>query len=454
MTQFNSRRTSLRAGALAILALASCRSGYEPKPLAEAEMLARLDAPVEPSRAAPVAGERLAITLEQAQANAIARHPALRRLRSERGLVDAADVRADSSPDPELSASLLWITPQAVLGGIASLRWELLPPGTTDARRGLAGALGESFDARLAGEEWRVAAEARVAWLELAARELEVEIAEERAAATAATREFAARMLERGAATNVEASVVDLEAAEAERDRTAASGALSTARARLARAAAIPPAYEVRTSAEGDPLAPVAPRVPEGEADPLLLRRLPEVQDARSRYLVAERELELACLGSLPRFSVGPDAERDADSTKFGGGGSVVLPITDANQAAIAEATARRDMAAREVEVGLFEARGRLLQAREEEAAASRALAVHEGRVAPASEAALLAAERASDAGAADLMAVLVARQRALEAKQAGIALRAAHAVAVARVEAAFGPEPAPPAVAERGGAR
>lgn len=440
---------------LGLCTLGACASAYRPKPLSEPEILARLDEPVPnatpsvPSRGDAVLG----ITLEQAQALAIARHPTLRRLRAERGVVDAADVHAESSPDPELSASLLWITPQGLLGGLASLRWEILAPGTEAARRGLAGALRESFDARLAAEEWRVAAEARVAWLELAAREREAEIAEQRLAASNATWEFAGRMLDRGATTTVETTVVDLEAAEAERDRTTADGALRSAVARLATAAALPPGSRIRTSADEDPLRPIDPLVPAGEPDLLLRERLPEIRDARSRYVIAERELELACLGGLARFSVGPDAERDTDSTKIGAGGTVVLPVTDANRAAIVEATARREIAARELEIGLFEARARLSQAREEETATARALAVHENRVAPAAEAALASAEKASDAGAADLMAVLLARQHALQARQAGVELGAAHAVAVARLEAAFGPEPPSKSSAERGGA-
>jgi outer membrane protein TolC len=153
---------------------------------------------------------------------------------------------------------------------------------------------------------------------------------------------------------------------------------------------------------------------------------------------------------------VGPDAERDADSTKLGAGGSVVLPVSDANRAAIVEATARREITGRDLELDLFAARARLARAREEEDATARALAAHESQVAPAVAAALDAAEKAASAGASDFLPVLLARQRALQASQARIGLRAAHAAAVAHLEAAFGPDPLPAAadLARNGGGR
>lgn len=444
---------------LLLLLCAACASHYRPEPLRTDEALRQLGAPIQLPEIPPQPAARelnfdravpqpeaadVSLSLEQTQALAILRHPSLRRMRAERGLADAADVRAETRPDPEISLTPLWIVPQAMLGGAASLRWELLPSGTRDARRGLAGALRASIDAEVAAREWKVAQDARVAWLELARAERAVELAERRLALARETRDFAQRMLDRGATTAVEASVIELENTESERDAAAARADLPVARSRLVEAAGLPLGTVVHPRADADPLAPLEPRTPDGDPDHALLARLPELRAAYSRYLVAERELEIAELGGKPRVSVGPDIQREADSTLIGGGVTFTLPISDANRAAIAEAKAHREIVGREFEERLFEARSELARARSEEDGAARTLAIQEQRVSPSAEAALKTAESAVQAGASDLLALQLARQRALEAQQAGLAARASHAIAVARLEAAFGPEPPP----------
>lgn len=388
--------------------------------------------------------ETVRLRLEQAQSLAILRHPRLARLRAAHGLADAADVRARTRPDPELSLTELWIVPEAVLGVVASLRWELLPVGTQDARHGLAAALRQSVDARIASEEWRLAQDVRIAWLQVARDERALALAERARSLANDTREFGHSMLERGATTEVETSILDVELAEAEREIVARRGALDAHRQGLAEAIGLPPGVRVDPLADSDPLEPLEARIPPGEPDTLILERLPELREARASYLLAERELEAAHLGALAKVSVGPDAQHDATSTYLGGGLTTTLPISDKNRAGILEAETRRAQAGLAFTEALFTARAALAKARAEEDAAARALAIHETRVAPRAAEALSAAERASSAGAVDLITVLLARQRALRAERDGLDLRAAHAIAVAALEAAFGPEPDP----------
>jgi outer membrane protein TolC len=436
------RRSALFALALLALPFAfGCRSAYEPEPLNEAAAVSHLDRPLE----SVAVVEPVSLTLPQAQAISILRHPRLERLRAERGFADAADIRVDVRPDPELSLTALWILPDDVLGGVASLSWDLLPSGTRDARRGLAGSLRGTIDARIAAEEWRVAQAARIAWLEVARDQRAIALAERAEMLARETRDFGRSMLERGAATGTDVAVLELALGEAEGDLVARRGALVLSRGRLATALGLPSGQILEPLAEGDPLEPLVARVPEGTDDALLLARLPELRESRADYALAERELEIAHLGALPQLSLGPDAERDSDSTSFGGGGSVTIPIHDGNRVGIAEATTRRRIASLAFEEALFAARAALAQARAAEAAAARSLAVHESSVAPLAEAALDAAQRAIEAGAADLLTLLLARQRALEAQRAELDLRAALAIAAAQLEAAFGPEPAAP---------
>ncbi len=421
------------AGLLSLLT--GCASSYRPEPLEPRKILEQLNAV--PEGAVP-------LSLAQAQALAVLRHPTLRKLRAERGMADAAEIRAELSPDPELSISPFWIVPQQVLGAVASLRWELLPPGSKEARRGLAGALRKSIDSQVAAAEWHLAQEARTVWLDLVRAQRAVDLAERARALSLEARDFGRAMLERGVARDVDVAVLDLDLSETERDLVAAKAAVKTARERLAQALGLPPGSAVEVSPDQDPFAPLDANVPAGNQDELLLQRLPELAEARSRYLLAEKELELAHLGALPKVSLGPDVQRDADSTFLGGGATISIPSTDANRAGIAEAKTRREVAARSFEEVLFEARAAVTKARAEEEAASQTLAFHESTVAPRAKETLDAAKRAVDAGVADLLTLLLARERALRAERTKLELRASRAVAVARLESAFGPEPPP----------
>jgi len=331
-----------------------------------------------------------------------------------------------------------------VLGGVAALRWELLPSGTREARRGLAGSLRASIDAHVAAEEWRVAQAVRVAWLEVARDERAIALAERSAALARDTRDFGRSMLEQGAATETEHAVLDLALGEADREVVVRRGALAASRVRLAECLGLPSNLVIQPLADGDPLEPAEADAPSGATDELLLARLPDLREARASYDLAERELELAHLAALPAIAVGADAQRDADSTFLGGGGSITLPIHDGNRGGIAEAKTRRRIAALAFQETLFQARAAVADARAGEETAASSLAVHERTVIPLANAALGAAQRAVDAGAADLLTLLLARQRALEAERMTLDLRAAHAIAAARLEAAFGPDPDP----------
>ncbi|HKE01731.1 MAG TPA: TolC family protein, partial [Planctomycetota bacterium] len=324
------------------------------------------------------------------------------------------------------------------------LWWELLPPGSRDARRGLAGAIRAATDAEIAAAEWAVAADARTSWIELARAERAVDLADRAEDLAEETRSFGRSMLDRGAATEPEVAVLELDVATAHRDAAAARGARSIARERLATAAGLPAGTRPRTVADADPLEPLPPIVPPGDDDDLLLARMPRLAELRARYDEAERELELAHLGALLRTSIGPEVQRDATSTYLGGGATVTIPWTDANRGAIAESEARRGAAARSFEEELYAAQTALTAARADVDAAARALEIHRREVEPAAREALASSERALELGAADLLTTLLARERALRSARASLDLRAAHAIAVARLEAAYGPEPLP----------
>ncbi len=415
------------------LLVSACTTAYRAETLEPQKVLEALNS-------LPPGG--LKFSLSQAQALAVLQHPSLRKLRAERGFVEAAEIRVDLRPDPELSLSPLWIIPEATLGAVASLRWEIFPSGTKEARRGLAASLHDSVDAKIAEAEWRIAQETRIAWLELLRAENVVNFSEQALALSQEARDFGRSMLEQGVARDVDVAVLELDFAEAERELITAKAMVKTLQEHLAESMGLAPGSTLEITAEQNPFETSEAKLPEGNTDDSLIQRLPQLREAYSQYLLAEKELELAYLGALPKLSIGPDTQRDADNTFLGAGASITIPSTDANRVGIAEAKTRREIAAKNYEGILFESRAALAKARSEEQASSQAFHHHESTVAPRAKQTLEAADRAVNAGVSDLLSLLLARERALRAERVGLELRASHAIAIANLEAAFGPEP------------
>lgn len=413
--------------------VSSCASSYRSAPLEESHVLASLKEPLTLPDG---------LTLAQLQAHAVLRHPALLQLRAERGLADAAQIRSETVPDPELSLSPFWIVPEAALGLVASLRWELLPPGSAASKRGLAAALRESIDAGVASAEWEIAQSVRIAWIENMRAVRNLALSQRAFSLSSESRDFARKMVEQGVARGVDLALLDLGVAEAQRELVFAQEEHSLTQRRLAQVAGLPVETVWGSLSPEIPWEMETSQIPAGDEDEAMLARLPKLRETRAQYAIAERELEIAHLGASPRLALGPEFQKDDSSRFFGYGGAISIPIHDANRGGIAEARARREIAGKKFEHELFEARSRLARARAEEKAASAALSVHESAVIPRVREALAAAERAVEAGAVDLLVLLLARERAIQSERKELELRAARSLAIARLEAAFGPEP------------
>lgn len=384
------------------------------------------------------------LSMEAAQVLAILRHPRLAALRTARGFADAADIRADATPDIVLELTAAWTIPDAILAGIASLRWEILTPGTHDARLGLSAAMRRRISSDLEAEEWAVACQARTAWIELAAADRALEAAKRFAEFTREAKVLGDTMVRAGVATEMQLASLELDASSAEQGVAVAEAEIRASRERLSSAVGLPPQTAVRIQSDIDPLTPFEPLIPDGEPAQWLLTRRPELRGARHAYEVAERQLELACLASNIRYQVGPDVFTDTDSYYFGGGVSVIVPSSAKNRADVLDAETRRDQARAEFEERYFTARSRFEIARAEAVAAGSALLLHEGQVMPRARNLLEHSQHALAAGAADLWSVFEARRLAMGAERDAVKLRARYAIAVAELEQTIGPNPPP----------
>jgi outer membrane protein TolC len=380
------------------------------------------------------------LTVEGAQTLAILYHPKLDEARAARGFARAARIRAEISPDPTLYLTALWTIPEQIFVGLASLRWELLPSGTGDARLRLAAELSSKIDDEIAEAEWDAANDARLAWLELVAAEARSAVLSRLAETASRLEAHGDRMLAAGVAVASLTSLLQLDHARIRNELTVNEGRTNEARILLAAAAGLPPGTRVTVDMSTEPLAPFRALIPEGNLDAVLLERRPELRASLHAYRMAEHELEIACLFSGIIYSVGPDVLEDAASWYVGGGVNLKLPLTDGNRAAIAEAEAVRNRERAAFAAKFFAARAALAAARAEYAAAANALLTFEERVLPRARQVEDTNRRALAAGSADLLTAIQAQDRALRAELESLDRRVRHAVAVARLEFALGP--------------
>lgn len=430
---------------LALLAIAACRTQYNSVPLDEAGILTKLDtfAPSPSTRAGRIPDE-LFVTLEEAQLITIYQHPALWHLRASRGLATAADLWADERPNPKLTITPLWAIPDSVLAGVASLQWELLPNGVRDARRGLAASLRNLTDATVAGAEWSFASATRIAWLEYAYSLREVETARDALMLANELLLFIQKREENTMATRAELDMARADLAVAKSNFHAAGAASKDCEQRLAVAMGLPPYCIITLNGAPGPLQELKPRIPAGDEDFLLLSRLPGLAEKRARYEMAERELELACRDAGSSVGMGPAAERDSTTTYLGASVEITIPLRSRPMSEIYKKRTEREMAALGFAQELAAARANVMMARTQMNSAKRALDEYNFEVLPMARRAFETIQLAVDQGSSDLSQYFLARERLQKAATEQSRREAAHALAVARLEIAFGPDRQP----------
>ncbi len=272
-------------------------------------------------------------------------NPAMETARARVAEAEAATVTAGARPNPTLS----------IAPGIPSpylFNLEFAAPVETAGKRGYRMQSARSLDqaARydLADSAWRVRSGVRAALLNclLAARGLESMHSEE---------EFRAEQVrlldQRLAVGEIPRPEVDTARIELSRIRSsiaAAEGQLSESRAALAASIGLPGAALEGvvfswTDLESPPSAEsLSPATIKREA---VLNRL-DVRRALAQYAAAEADLQLEIAKQYPDVQIGPGYTYEEGNSFFTIGFSATLPIFNRNQGPIAEAEARRKVAA------------------------------------------------------------------------------------------------------------
>lgn len=322
-------------GAVVALLLPGCQS-YEAAPIDWAAEAAAW----QPPEAAPV------MTLAEAQALALRANPTMNRARLAVAHSEAAIRVAGLWQDPTLSADLsrtLASVAEPYLMGTA-LSFTLPLSGTPAAEARAAEAYAAGDRAELVAQEHalrRAVAEAAVRWA----------AAERRLTAREAAESDLVKRAEAQLARLAAAGEAPRQAwVAAEQRRQARTLALKQARAAVAQARSdfaallgLPPEAAERLPLPADAWRDLPAALPPWQP-PLAWVAHPRVQAALARLAATEAELEVEIRRQYPDLEIGPTFEREEGENRLGFGFSLPLPLWNRNRAAIASATAQRDL--------------------------------------------------------------------------------------------------------------
>jgi cobalt-zinc-cadmium efflux system outer membrane protein len=434
-----SRRSCLPAAAL----LAACHS-YEPLAFDAGAELAAFAARLPTADQLAATGRDASgvdvadgVDLREARVIAMCFHPDCRRARAEVRTNTAERDHAATLPDPELSADVAKIledVPHQWLAG-ASLGFTLPWNGRLGLQRELAQArldereLAAVFTERAA---MNAATDAFVRWSVAVARAASLD------ELCARLRELTAitdRLAGVGALTNPAARAFTLELAARELELQAAQDAAASGELELKRRLGLHPGAAVSFVAQ-TALAPLLDDPGERSAR---LRTSAGVLPAALALAVAERELELAVRRQWPDLVIAPGWQEEDAQPRGVLGISLPLPLFAGNDAAIARATAARQVAAETLRGALEQATQQLAAAELQWVQASRRNRAITERLVPLAQQQVDDARRFAELGQLEPLLVLDALARVHDARMQQLDAALAEAVAVVALDTTWG---------------
>lgn len=398
-----------------------------------------------PSEAFPTIAD--GVQRDEARWVALLLNPDLAVARLEAGIAGASAENAGLLDDPSLNGSVGRVLESTATPWLLSASIGITLP--------LSGRLG--LEADLADERFVLArtearlAEARAlddidrAWVRWSASTLRAEIVEDLLLALTDLESIAQRLSDAGALTRIEARVFTMErlsrAAESIRIRAeVATGALE-----LLRSMGLPPTSKLRLI----PSLAVPDLIEDDAARRERLLGGRTVLRAERQHQVAERELELEVAEQWPDLTLYPGWQDEDGQPRGVLGFSLPLPLWNANARAIAEARARRLVAAQVMRSALERSMQDLAQSDVRVDAAREQRRLVERELIASAEEQLARGRALADLGQLDVLLILDAVLRVYEAQS--LALDAAVAESLATIErnALYWPEVKVPEVKE-----
>lgn len=385
------------------------------------------------------------LSIDESAGLAITLNPEIRAFRMGRGIAEGQLIEAGLLPNPEIDTT--WLTPPVgpvQIAGEANALFDLSEALITRGpRKDRARTRMEQVAWEVADKEWRLANETRQAFLGLVYEDEAISLNEKQKEISNKTLSVLKARHARGAASELDVLVAETELANLERQAKQLEGARKLAMQGLNRSIGLPPNHDTRLQKDEKPLAYTPPQ---GEVEQLaeeLRSRRFDLVAAEKDYLVAERDLQIACRKQFPRVSLGPtyeggDGERNG---RWGLGLAFEIPFFNRNQGEIVVRTAEREQKRRSYEANLQSARAEFHAAWTGMATLDAELKVFFAEVAPRLERSLELMGKAFDKGDVDILQVLLLQEKALQSQREILErLREFHRARI-EVEGSLGPK-------------
>ncbi len=384
------------------------------------------------------------LSSEEAAGLAVVLSPALRAVRLKAGIAEAQIIAAGALPNPEVDTKWLVPTNASVWKGEVNAAIDLTQ---ILLRRGL-----EKERARLhveevrwdiAAEEWKTAARAKLAWIDLVYADEALTLFQETRGVRERTLQGIRERQRVGDSSLMQTLLAEVDLAEADREGARLRGQRKLALQALNALLGLPPNHDTRIEKPANPLVYAPAQIDRTGLGDALWRRRPELLAAFKAHEGAERELQIACRKQFPGLKLGPSFERDGSQNLLGFNAALEIPIFNRNQGEIAEKTAARDEARKLFEVELASARADLESALAVLDTSEAELKLTFEELSPRLMKMLEMTQRALQAGDVSLFEVLTMQRRLLEARaEVTKSLRDFHRARV-EVDRAAGPKPA-----------
>lgn len=274
-------------------------------------------------------------------------HPSLDVARAEWRVASAGKITAGERPNPSVSFTPTYdtTTPPPWIPGV-SFDIPIETAGKRGHRLAQARHLSDAARWNLVTAFWQVGSRVRASLLDLyAARETESLLAQQESAQSNIVRLFEGQLTV-GAAAGFEVTQTRIALHSTRLARHQAQRQKAEALASLADAIGLPVAAleDVRLSFAGLNEFPTTLTSPEVRRRAILNRA--DVRGALAEYAASQSALQLEIAKQYPDLHLGPGYELDQTDNKWSLGASLTLPILNQNQGAIAEAKAKRELAA------------------------------------------------------------------------------------------------------------
>lgn len=332
------------------------------------------------------------LSMDEAAAVGLYLNPDLRAFRRERGVAEGQLISARLLPNPEIQTGALWNLLGAGGGiGSGSLSALVAPfrPGERGARIARARARIEETRSLISAQEWKLAADVRKAYLTLWALEEQLKIDDAAVRLQERILKFFREKRELGDASRLDLNLVNIEYAQALRQREVTVSERDRARQSLLQLLGLPPLYELSLKEQSDPIAYKPFQLELVALESLMIERRPQLAAAKQEYEQAEQDLRLAYIQRIPWFRLGPSYERESGGgegtvNRLGAGLGLDLPVFNWNQGAIASLQANRDKLLEGFTAKVHAARAELNEAYRNLRAQERLIHLYQDTIEPA----------------------------------------------------------------------